>query len=59
MFMQKKSWWFSNFPSDFAPLEPMAAYLEEPLHAFWKNPGAGEDGHVAKKGVSWGILWEK
>eukprot|EP00435_Cladocopium_sp_Y103_P001589 s3137_g1.t1 len=22
---------------------PMAAYLEEPLYAFWKNPGAGED----------------
>lgn len=21
----------------------MAAYLEEPLYAFWKNPGAGED----------------
>ncbi|CAL1133405.1 unnamed protein product [Cladocopium goreaui] len=21
----------------------MAANLEEPLHAFWKNPGAGED----------------
>jgi len=37
----------------------MAAYLEEPLYAFWKNLGAGEDGHVAKKGVSWGILWEK
>jgi len=21
----------------------MAAYLEEPLYAFWKNAGAGED----------------
>ena len=26
-----------------ATLPPMAAYLEEPLYAFWKNPGAGED----------------
>ena len=39
---------FLRFATDFfgktgGALPRMAAYLEEPLYAFWKNPGAGED----------------